>query len=476
MILVHKMNQMNFLRTIFLLSLTLFSFLASAQLPPNIPICTAEGMQRLPQATGAGSIVSDGEGGVVVVFEDLRTNSWDIYVQRVDAVGEVLWQTNGISVCRKPGYQGSAQIVRTGKQFVIAWWDLPDVKRHIYAQALNLSGEILWKAEGVPVCTHPKGASAPTMLSDGKGGVLCIWGSNRDGSQNLYLQRLNADGQPMFDIDGIPIFPTKKLRNYLSKPSSFQVVKGDANDFYVVWWEESRINEYHIMVHRLNINGKHLWKSPIVALPEKMSQGRAIVTSDGDGGIIIAWHPFSNYTADDLYAQRINPKGKKPWGKRGVAICKADGIQKDATVVSDGNGGVVAVWVDERDIYADIYAQRISAKGKAMWQADGIPICTAGSLQTFPRIVRKRKDEFLIAWVDYRDDLGFESKNAIYGQRINLNGQSLWDTDGKPFFTSAGYHLQFFNMHFSESQLTVVWNDAKIDLGDIYLRQMNLKD
>jgi len=77
MILVHKMNQMNFLRTIFLLSLTLFSFLASAQTPPNIPICTAEGMQRLPQATGAGSIVSDGEGGVVVVFEDLRTNSWD---------------------------------------------------------------------------------------------------------------------------------------------------------------------------------------------------------------------------------------------------------------------------------------------------------------------------------------------------------------------------------------------------------------
>ena len=137
MILVHKMNQMNFLRTVFLLGLILYSSFAYAQ----TPICTAEGMQRLPQATGAGSIVSDGEGGVVVVFEDLRTSSWDIYVQRVDAVGEVLWETNGLAVCRKPGYQGSAQIVRTGKQFVIAWWDMPDVKRHIYAQALNLSGE-----------------------------------------------------------------------------------------------------------------------------------------------------------------------------------------------------------------------------------------------------------------------------------------------------------------------------------------------
>src|SRR5512136_1777200 len=51
----------------------------------NTPICTASGDQLSPQ------IVSDGSGGAIITWEDLRSDNCDTYVQRVDSSGMVKW-------------------------------------------------------------------------------------------------------------------------------------------------------------------------------------------------------------------------------------------------------------------------------------------------------------------------------------------------------------------------------------------------
>ena len=43
-------------------------------------------------------IVSDGAGGCIIVWKDYRVGT-DIYAQRVDKYGTLLWTANGVAVC-----------------------------------------------------------------------------------------------------------------------------------------------------------------------------------------------------------------------------------------------------------------------------------------------------------------------------------------------------------------------------------------
>ena len=48
---------------------------------------------------------------------------------------------------------------------------------------------------------------------------------------------------------------------------------------------------------------------------------------------------------------------------------------------TDGAGGAIIVWADERwgTADVDIYAQRIDGSGSPLWAANGAPVCTASS-------------------------------------------------------------------------------------------------
>ena len=192
---------------------------------------------------------------------------------------------------------------------------------------------------------------------------------------------------------------------------------------------------------------------------------------DGEGGLIVLWQVYENFINDQLYAQRISPDGNKLWQETGVPICTAEGIQKHASVVGDGSGGFIAVWRDERDIYSDLYMQHVRSDGTPVWKQDGIPVCTAGGHQDKPSIVMTVEGQFFVAWLDYRDDFGEESSDAIYGQLIDLEGNLLWDKDGVAISTSRGEHYPPFVVSVGEGKWVVVWSNTQEDNGNIYLNR-----
>ncbi|HTP80635.1 MAG TPA: hypothetical protein VMM57_09550, partial [Bacteroidota bacterium] len=87
------------------------------------------------------------------------------------------------------------------------------------------------------------------------------------------------------------------------------------------------------------------------------------IVSDGSGGAIITWQDLRSGNDFDIYAQYINAAGTPQWPSNGVAICTATGDQASPTIVSDGSGGAIITWQDERGANYDIYAQRINAAG-----------------------------------------------------------------------------------------------------------------
>ena len=92
------------------------------------------------------------------------------------------------------------------------------------------------------------------------------------------------------------------------------------------------------------------------------------------------------------------------------------------TVCLTGDGGFIVVWWDERNIFADIYAQRINENGEALWNdgnaqfpTGGMPVCTGAGVQRLPQIVpTEEAGETIVYWLDYREDFGDSTEDAIY--------------------------------------------------------------
>ena len=155
-----------------------------------------------------------------------------------------------------------------------------------------------------------------------------------------------------------------------------------------------------------------------------------------------------------------------------MTICTAPSIQKHPSIASDGRGGIVTVWQDERDVYSDLYAQRIAGNGKPLWAKNGIPICVADGHQNAPSLVKCGKSEFFVAWLDYREDYGDESDDAIYAQKIDIDGKAIWQENGIPICTANGEQYPPFVVRSELGELTIVWSDARGDIGDIYVQQV----
>jgi len=125
----------------------------------------------------------------------------DIYVQRMDAEGERRWQYNGsyngVPICKALFSQLYPQIINDGYGgAIITWMDERSGFGDIYAQRVNADGRVLWRTkDGVPISTATNTQNNPAIVSDSSGGAIITWQDQRDSSSDdIYAQRVFSDG------------------------------------------------------------------------------------------------------------------------------------------------------------------------------------------------------------------------------------------------------------------------------------------
>ncbi len=387
----------------------------------GISVCSNGITQNRPQ------IVSDGNGGAIVVWEDLRNNinANDIYAQRINASGVVQWTANGIPVCTALGGQDRPQIVHDNAGgAIITWYDKRNnsVTPNIYAQRIDSSGTALWTANGVSVCLATVNQIDPKIITDGSGGAIIVWSDNRTNTQtDIYAQRITGGGVIKWSTSGLGICVFMRQQ---WAPS----IATDGSGGAIIAWADQRDTisvprTDDVYVQRVDSNGNRLWASDGAAVSVGAgNQMRPIVLSYGDGGAIITWHDTRNGSSNrDIYVQRIGPSGGTLWLLNGVSICSAANDQDWANPISDGNGGAIISWEDERagGSSRNMYAQRVNATGAVQWTANGVAISTAPGYKSFSQILPVGTGDGIIAWGDERS--GSDDRN-IFAQRINGNG------------------------------------------------------
>src|SRR5204863_9419259 len=75
----------------------------------------------------------------------------------------------------------------------------------IYAQRVDGNGVVHWASGGIPLCSEPNEQNWPRIRRDGSGGAIVAWHDLRYSSDDIYIQRVNADGQTQWDSSGVPI-------------------------------------------------------------------------------------------------------------------------------------------------------------------------------------------------------------------------------------------------------------------------------
>ena len=157
------------------------------------------------------ALAGDGAGGAIAVWEDSRSGASDIYLQRVLASGAVAptWTANGVALCAASGYQVEPALVVDGNgNAVVVWEDHRNLTTDIYAGRVLANGALdaSWAVDGVATCSESHDQFSPSAVPDGSGGVVTVWVDARGAgsSCDLYAQRVTSNGLVGGSVVGVP--------------------------------------------------------------------------------------------------------------------------------------------------------------------------------------------------------------------------------------------------------------------------------
>ncbi|UCC20124.1 MAG: hypothetical protein JSV62_02245, partial [Promethearchaeota archaeon] len=102
-------------------------------------------------------VCGDDDEGCILVWVDFRDGPYtDLYAQRMDGNGNVLWGVNGTPICLEEHDQKYAKLCSDEEGgALITWMDYRSGQPHyeIFAQRVNSTGDIQWDVNGTAICT-----------------------------------------------------------------------------------------------------------------------------------------------------------------------------------------------------------------------------------------------------------------------------------------------------------------------------------
>jgi hypothetical protein len=439
-------------------SAALAAWTASATAPAhaNVPVVVSPGEQSEPV------MASDGGGGTIIVWQDFRGGAEsDIYAQRIGADGTPQWTAGGVTVCGAAAFQALPRIVTDGEGgAIVAWTDYRNGNGDIYGQRLNAAGTPLWAPDGLPICDDGQPQLGVEIAADGSGGIIATWEDYRSGPEgDLYAQRVGAAGTPSWSLNGVVVCAAPGTQ---TSPS---ICDGGGANAIVLWRDQRSSGTGDLYAQRLSPSGVRQWDADgALVCGAAGGQYDPIAVADGAGGLIAVWSDERAAWLADIYAQRLDSAGAPQWDADGALVCGAPSYQLFPVAAADGAGGALIAWEDSRsDTSVDVYAQRIGPDGAPLWTADGVRLSNADGYDSLPSICADGGGGAIVTWQDQRD-----LDDDIYAQRVSGGGILMWFAAGIPVSLAPGTQLAPALVSDGYGGALVAWYDARNGDWDIY--------
>lgn len=425
----------------------------------GLPLCTASRHQR------DARMISDGAGGMIAVWNDYRDGDPQVFAQRVDGSGTILWQQNGVPI--DAGVGGPVTTDGAGGAFVV----FEQGQTTLNVQRIDENGNSLWGAGGVSVSISGFDKYDPAIVADGMGGAVIAWAEQTSSPINTYwviAQFITSDGTRYWGPTGIDL-----LYSTTTQFHGPAVARDGIGGAFVT----AADGIARIFGRRIRHSGSLVVASQILNVIDYSTRSASALAYDGGGGAMAFWG------TSDLYMRRLGGDGLVKWPSE-IGFCSQPGTQRYPAAATGDDATTLTAWEDGRSGGYDIYAQKFDTSGAALWQPEGLAVCAFGGDQGNPRIVSDMRGGAIVAWNDVRsgngdiyasvvnpqfvialDSIGGKSVEAGETLAIQLSAAKIHATDTLTFATDAGtvLHSPFT---FSATTGLFTWIPEASDAGD----------
>jgi hypothetical protein len=366
------------------------------------------------------------------------------------------WPPDGKLVCGFEYDQSDPKIVSDGAGgMIVAWTDTRSGSADVYAQRVDGSGNPVWSPDGIPIRAGTDEFELVEMVTDGVDGAILLWTHN---GEDIHAQHVDGAGTLHWGTTG--------TQCPVSDPPGDFVAVPDGAGGVIFAWVEARTSHDDVIAQRIDANGFEVWTHGgiFVIDPGLLAiESDPCITADGSGGAVIA-----AVSGTDIRVQRIYASGAD-WTAAGVVVTPTHPVNPlSPAITGDGAGGAYVAWHDGPPSDTDIFVNWVDGAGSVQWPS-GKTVCSAIKEQTNPDIIHVESGNTAVCWEDRRDDF-----DMVYVQMFDMFGTMLWTTDGVALSIR---HDDKFEPKFISSgapELIVAWFDTrggenitaqKIDVG-----------
>jgi hypothetical protein len=398
--------------------------LGNGNLDPSWPVngvgvCTAAGDRA------EFAMIADGNGGALLAWVDLRSGNRDVYAQHLLVTGVVdpAWPAGGRALCTATGAQQYLALTGDGSGGAfVAWADhRSGLTNDLYAGHVSASGDLDsgYPANGAPLCTAPGGQFSPVAVSVGGGAAVIVWLDSRGGStaQVRAARVVSKTGvDPNWGGGDVALTSAANAGGGLTAIA-------DPDGGVIVTWEDARGADQDLYAQHVRGDGTPDPSWPADGLAVSATPATEMgphLVSDGSAGAIVAW--WEGEEDGNVHAHHVLGTGTldPAWPSGGRDVCVAPGAQTEAALASDGAGGAIVAWADERAARnTNIFVHHVLAGGAldGAWPVQGRAVCAATGHQNRPAIASDGSGGAIVAWVDER---GFDED--VYANRVTSIG------------------------------------------------------
>ena len=406
-------------------------------------------------------IATDGAGGAVIVWQDFRTSQPEIAVNHVLATGalDLNWPHFGRSVVTDPvaiadaaGGQSNPVIASDGAGgAIVAWEDLrsADTEFDIFATHLLADGHVdpAWGVNGTAVSVIDGAQNAPQIVADGAGGAIVTWQDSRAGAsvEDVYAQHVLATGavDPRWPVNGLAV-------GAAAGPQELPALSADGAGGAIIAWQDQRglPSGFDVFAQHVLNSGVADPRWPVNGLAvctANADQGRVTILSDGGTGAIVAWTDGRFANTDHIFADHVLASGTvdPAWPVNGRQVSNAAVIESRPRATSDGAGGAIVGW-QGFTTGLTIFAQHVKANGviDPVWPAGGRALSNTAELETKAELAADGAGGAIVTWQDGpRVVAQHVLANSSFDPAYPATGLPLADPNGgqgDPVIVSAG--------------------------------------
>ena len=439
----------------------------------NLAVCDSIGDQAVPK------IASGGDGTTWIAWFDNRGGSYAVYAQKLDAQGNEVFAHDGLLVSAHP--QSSSlvdwSIASDGAGgCVLAFTDIragPDLD--VYACRIDGAGSFLWGPDGATLSANADYEANPHVARLSDGSFAVTWSRlPSPGPGAVHVQKLSAAGTPQFAGDGLQIAGPG-----VEKPGFSQVAASDAGGWIVGYVRDITTfsSPRHLRAQKFDAAGNALWNGGTpIAVYDAASMPIAhqpAVQSDGAGGGVFSWHS-SVGAFFDCWIQRVTAAGAEVHAHNGLQVSTEASRSKLDPSLAVLTGGDVVVAFNKRNSAQSTWAtcvQRIDPTGARLWTDDGIELLPYDGIpKQFERCVPYGDGAVVLAC----EQTNYPAQGLrVLAFRVDAAGLNRWSPSGVVVSSVLSPKDKIPVTVDASGVVRAAWDDARNDSGDIYAQNVN---